>query len=268
MGTANKAFSKQTIKGAVMKIDSVEEIDSALIAELIAHLGLDAVKRQIPEIKAAAKLIFDSVTSGGNIYTFGAGHAQALAMEFSSRAGGLAIFQSMHLQDIREVRRDAFWDLRDSEPERIPENGLKVLDHHKVKNNDVVIIASQSGRNGAIVEMALECKKRGIKVIGLSSSKHSKSVDSRHPSALMLGAVVDLSLDNGSVIGDAVAELPDGKSICSASTVCFALIAQAINAEVTKLFMLNSLPAPLLVSANLDHGDKANSPLAFPATKI
>jgi len=268
MGTANKAFSKQTIKGAVMKIDSVEEIDSALIAELIAHLGLDAVKRQIPEIKAAAKLIFDSVTSGGNIYTFGAGHAQALAMEFSSRAGGLAIFQSMHLQDIREVRRDAFWDLRDSEPERIPENGLKVLDHHKVKNNDVVIIASQSGRNGAIVEMALECKKRGIKVIGLSSSKHSKSVDSRHPSALMLGDVVDLSLDNGSVIGDAVAELPDGKSICSASTVCFALIAQAINAEVTKLFMLNSLPAPLLVSANLDHGDRANSPLAFPAPKI
>jgi len=268
MGTASRSLRNQTIKGAVMKIDSVEEIDSALIAELIAHLGLDAVKRQIPEIKAAAKLIFDSVTSGGNIYTFGAGHAQALAMEFSSRAGGLAIFQSMHLQDIRQERRDAFWDLRDSEPERIPENGLKVLDHHKVKDNDVVIIASQSGRNGAIVEMALECKKRGIKVIGLSSSKHSKSVDSRHPSALMLGDVVDLSLDNGSVIGDAVAELPDGKSICSASTVCFALIAQAINAEVTKLFMLNSLPAPLLVSANLDHGDKANSPLAFPAIKI
>ena len=251
-----------------MKINRAEEIDSALIAELIAHLGLDAVKRQLPEIKAAAKLIFDSVTSDGNIFTFGAGHAQALAMEFSSRAGGLAIFQSMHLQDIRPEPRDAFWDLRDSQPERIPENGVKVLDHHKVKANDVVIIASQSGRNGAIVEMALECKKRGIKVIGLSSNKHSESVDSRHPSGLMLSDVVDLALDNGSVVGDAVAELADGKSICSASTVCFALIAQAINAEVTKLFMLNALPAPLLVSANLDHGDKANSPLKFPAIKI
>jgi uncharacterized phosphosugar-binding protein len=189
-------------------------------------------------------------------------------MEFSSRAGGLAIFQSMNLQDIREENRDAFWELRDSQPERIPENGPKVLDHHKIKKNDLVIIASQSGRNGAIVEMALECKKRGVKVIGLSSSKHSEAVDSRHPSGLMLGDVVDLSLDNGSVIGDAVAELPDGKSICSASTVCFVLIAQAINAEVTKLFLQNSLPAPLLVSANLDHGDKANSPLKFPAQKI
>ena len=251
-----------------MKVDRVEDIDSASIAALIADLGLNAVKRQLPEIKAAAKLIFDSVTSGGHVFTFGAGHAQSLAMEFSSRAGGLAIFQSMHLQDIRPERRDAFWDLRDSAPERIPENGIKVLDHHKVKANDVVIIASQSGRNGAIVEMALECKKRGIKVIGLSSNKHSESVDSRHPSGLMLSQVVDLSLDNGSVIGDAVAELPDGKSICSASTVCFVLIAQAINAEVTKLFFLNSLPAPLLVSANLDHGDKANSPLKFPAIKI
>ena len=251
-----------------MKVDRVEDIDSVLIAELIAHLGLDAVKRQVPEIKLAAKLIFDSVTRGGNVFTFGAGHAQALAMEFSSRAGGLAIFQSMHLQDISQEPRDAFWDLRDSQPERIPENGPKVLDHHKVKAHDVVIIASQSGRNGAIIEMALECKKRGIKTIGLSSSKHSESVDSRHPSGLMLSQVVDLSLDNGSVIGDAVAELPDGKSICSASTVCFVLIAQAINAEVTKLFFLNSLPAPLLVSANLDHGDKANSPLKFPAITV
>jgi len=251
-----------------MKIAKVEDIDSGKIAELIAHLGVDAVKRQLPEIKAAAKLIFDVVNSGGNVFTFGAGHAQSLAMEFSSRAGGLAVFQSMHLQDIRPERRDAFWDLRDSQPERIPENGIKVLDHHKIKENDLVIIASQSGRNGAIVEMALECKKRGIKVIGLSSNKHSDSVGSRHPSTLMLSKVVDISLDNGSVIGDAVAELPDGKSICSASTVCFVLIAQAINAEVTKLFLLNSLPAPLLVSANLDHGDKANSPLKFPAIKI
>jgi uncharacterized phosphosugar-binding protein len=251
-----------------MKFGSVEGIDSVLITELIAHLGLDAVKRQLPEIKKAAKLIFDAVNGEGNVFTFGAGHAQALAMEFSSRAGGLAIFQSMHLQDIRQAPRDAFWDLRDSQPERISENGPKVLDHHKVKAKDVVIIASQSGRNGAIVEMALECKKRGIKTIALSSNQHSESVDSRHPSGLMLSQVADLSLDNGSVIGDAVAELPDGKSICSASTVCFVLIAQAINAEVTKLFLLNSLPAPLLVSANLDHGDKANSPLKFPAIII
>ena len=124
-----------------MKVDEVEGIDSVAIAELIAHLGLDAVRRQLPEIKEAAQMIFAAVTSGGNVFTFGAGHAQSLAMEFSSRAGGLAIFQSMHLQDIRTERRDAFWDLRDSQPERIPENGLKVLDHHKIKENDLVIIA-------------------------------------------------------------------------------------------------------------------------------
>lgn len=248
-----------------MKVERVENIDPVLIAELIAHLGLEAVKRQVPEIKAAAQMIFNSATGGGNVFTFGAGHAQALAMEFSSRAGGLAIFQSMHLQDIRQEPRDSFWDLRDSQPERISENGPKVLDHHRVKANDVVIIASQSGRNGAIVEMALECKKRGIKTIALSSNKHSESVGSRHPSGMMLSEVADLSLDNGSVIGDAVAELPDDRRICSASTVCFVLIAQAINAEVTKLFFLNSLPAPLLVSANLDHGDTVNSSLKFPA---
>jgi uncharacterized phosphosugar-binding protein len=144
----------------------------------------------------------------------------------------------MHLQDIRHEPRDAFWDLRDSQPERIPENGIKVLDHHKVKANDVVIIASQSGRNGAIVEMALECKKRGIKTIALSSNKHSESVDSRHPSGSMLSQVVDLSLDNGSVIGDAVAELPDGKSICSASTVCLRSLHKQLMLKLPNYFCL------------------------------
>jgi hypothetical protein len=33
-----------------VKVDRVEDIDSVLIAELIAHLGLDAVKRQVPEL--------------------------------------------------------------------------------------------------------------------------------------------------------------------------------------------------------------------------
>jgi uncharacterized phosphosugar-binding protein len=244
-----------------IKIENIEEIDSLAIATRIAEISLEALRKQREEIKHAAQMIFDVSSQGGKIFTFGAGHAQSLAMEFSSRAGGLAIFQSMHLQDTRDVLRDAYWDLRDSKPERIPENGIKVLNHHGVSAKDLVIIASQSGRNGAIVEMALECKKRGIKVIGLSSLEHTLATESRHPSGLKLSEVCNLFLNNGSVVGDAVAELPDGRSICSASTVGFILIAQALNAEITKLFLENSITPPLLISANVDHGDSVNSAL-------
>ena len=242
-----------------LSFSDINEISSLEVAERISELALSAVRNQIQVLNSVATLITQTIVNEGKIFTFGAGHAQAFAMELSSRAGGLANFVSMHLQDIRKNSRDAFWDLRDSAPERLPENGPLLLDHHKVTQRDLVIIASQSGRNGAIIEMALECKRRGIPVVGVSSLEHSSGVDSRHPSGLMLFEVVDHFIDNGSVLGDAVAILPNGKSICSASTVCFALIAQVLNAEISKKLLQEGYPLPTLVSANLDHGDQVNA---------
>ena len=120
------------------------EID---VANLISSLGVNAVKSQLKEINEVAKMIVDVYSGGGKVFTFGAGHAQAFAMELASRAGGMSFYTSMHLQDFREKVRNANWDLRDSEPERQSENGIKLLNHHQVSNKDLVIIASQSGRN-------------------------------------------------------------------------------------------------------------------------
>lgn len=244
---------------ASLSVDSqLSEID---VANLISSLGVNAVKSQIKEISDVAKLIVDVYLAEGKVFTFGAGHAQAFAMELASRAGGMSFYSSMHLQDFRQKIRNANWDLRDSEPERKSENGIKLLDHHQVTSKDMVIIASQSGRNKAIIEMALECKRRNVKVIGIGSLLHASQSGSRHESGKRLLDVVDIFLNNGSVYGDATVEIPDGKRICSASTACFAIFAQVINFAVAKEMLLRGITPPVLVSANVDQGDSANATL-------
>ena len=234
------------------------EID---LANLISSLGVNAVKSQLKEINDVAKMIVDVYSAGGKVFTFGAGHAQAFAMELASRAGGMSFYSSMHLQDFREKVRNANWDLRDSEPERQSENGVKLLNHHQVTDKDLVLIASQSGRNKAIIQMAMECKARKIKVIGIGSLLHTSESISRHESGKKLLDVVDIFLNNGSVYGDATVEVPGGKRICSASTACFAIFAQVINFAVAKEMLSKGITPPVLVSANVDQGDSSNASL-------
>ncbi len=243
------------------RLDDTAQFNEVDLANLISSLGVNAVSSQLKEISQVAEMIVDVYSSGGKVFTFGAGHAQAFAMELASRAGGMSFYTSMHLQDFRQKIRNANWDLRDSNPERQSENGIKLLDHHQVTSKDMVIIASQSGRNKAIIEMAMECRARNIKVVGIGSLLHSLESVSRHESGKKLLDVVDLFLNNGSVYGDATVEIPNGGKICAASTVCFALFAQAINLAVAKSMISRDLAPPTLVSANVDQGDRANSHL-------
>lgn len=252
-------MSNLKLNGAKVVMEDPRNLDLAATMDHFLKLLRDAILNDTTNLEAVADEIVKTLLRGGKVFTFGAGHAQAFAMELTSRAGGLAFYQSMHLQDIRTKIRDAFWDLRDSAPERVPENGIRLLDHHKVTAKDLVIIASQSGRNGAPIEMALECQRRNIKIVGISSKRHTDSVASRHPSGQKLCEVVTHFIDNGSFIGDAALELPDGKSICSLSTIGFTLIAQSLNLLVVRELMIQGVTPPVLVSANLDHGDNANS---------
>ena len=56
-----------------------------------------------------------------------------------------------------------------------------VLAAHDIRPCDAGVVVSNSGRNAAPVEMALEMKKRGIPVIAITSVKHSGSAAPAHP---------------------------------------------------------------------------------------
>jgi uncharacterized phosphosugar-binding protein len=87
--------------------------------------------------------------------------------------------------------------------ERLEGYSMALLKLYKVSCKDVLIIISNSGRNTATIEMALEAKKLGCKVIAITSLKHSSKVTSRYEGGHRLFEIAHETIDTCADFGDA-----------------------------------------------------------------
>ncbi|HYG60633.1 MAG TPA: sugar isomerase domain-containing protein [Symbiobacteriaceae bacterium] len=224
---------------------------AAVIARMQATPG--------PAIREAAAMCASAILAGGVVQVFGAGHSRAFGMEMSGRAGGLV---PMHVFGLEEVAPPGRRGLALLDLERSPETAHALLGVFPILPADVFIIASNSGRNGCPVELALELKRRGHKVIAVTSLDHSSNVTSRHPSGLRLFELADVLIDNGAPFGDALLSAPGlRESVCAVSSVTGALIAQALTAEIIRLIGEAGAEPPVYISANVDGSDLHNAML-------
>lgn len=226
--------------------------DLAAHAPALISPAINAAAVNAHEIAVAAKEIADRVQSGGHLFGFGAGHAYAFAAELCSRAGGLPFWASMNLEDLRDSPRLTREQLHDSVPERDPAQGVALAKLHGVKRGDVIVIASQSGRNGASAEMAVWARSQGIYVIGVVSRAHSDAYPSRHPAGLKLVNECDLIFDLCTPAGDAVLVAESGKTVSSTSTIAFAFLAQLLNARIALELQTRGIDPQVITSANVD----------------
>jgi len=123
-------------------------------------------------IEQAAELIFQTIVNGGIVFTFGTGHSHELAEEVAYRAGSLVPVQPIlepSLTGSTEVVKSGFL-------EQLSGFAPIILDYHGVTTKDVLIVISNSGRNAAPVEVAMEARARKIKVIAVTSLSYSKAV--------------------------------------------------------------------------------------------
>ncbi|NLO87366.1 MAG: SIS domain-containing protein, partial [Firmicutes bacterium] len=99
-----------------------------------------------------------AIARGGLIHTFGTGHSHMVAEEIVYRAGGLApvnaILEPSLTGDTQVIKSEY--------TERMEGWGKIIVDYHQVGKDDVMIVISNSGRNGAPIEVAWECQKRGV----------------------------------------------------------------------------------------------------------
>ena len=220
-------------------------------AQAVLAPALEAATAEADVVSAVGRRAAEAIGAGHRVFAVGAGHAQAFAMELYHRAGGLPWVVDMNLEDLLTDKRDAGAQLADSQPERDPANGPRLLDYHSVAPGDVVLIASNSGRNGAIVELALECRRRGIYSAAFTSRAHSMAVASRHESGRRLLEVTDAVVDNHCPLGDATVAVPGLGRACAASTVSFALLAQMFTMSVIRYLLEHDQPVRVLLSANV-----------------
>lgn len=229
----------------------------ALITDTVERVGRD----QAEAVGRAAELITASLDEGGVLQAFGSGHSEALAMELAGRAGGLVPSNRIALRDLvlhgdqpRAVLDDPFL-------ERDPAFARRLLETAPVHPADVFAIASNSGINGVVVELAMQVKERGHRLIAFTSAEHSARSASRHPSGGRLADLADVVLDNGAPYGDAALPLPGGGAVGAVSSVTAAVLAQMIVAEVARRFVDRGEQPPIYLSANMEGGDEHNQAL-------
>ncbi|MFK9093813.1 sugar isomerase domain-containing protein [Bacillus salipaludis] len=227
-----------------------------------ANKYIQCVKEtQFSTIKRIAEILADCITKDGVIHVFGTGHSKSFAGEMAFRAGGLVPMHAMYLEDLLRKGVESVDDINDLDTERDPKVAHRLLALYDIRPTDAVILVSNSGRNGSMIEMAMELKSRGLPIICVTSLEHTKQVTSRHPSGKKLFEVADYVIDNCGPYGDALSFPGLETKVCAISSITGILIAQCLTAEIINNLTLNNHPIPAYISANVDGADEHNNAL-------
>jgi uncharacterized phosphosugar-binding protein len=174
-----------------------------------------------------------------------------LAEELFDRAGGLAAVNPIFDSGLM-LHESA---LTSTNLERLEGYAPIVLSRYTFSPQDVMIIISNSGRNAAPVEAALEARRHGMPVIAVTALAYSKSSSSRHSSGKRLFELADVVLDNCGVPGDGAVQvegLPE--RICPTSTIIGAALLHAVVYEAVSNLLAQGIQPAIIRSANLDLG--------------
>jgi uncharacterized phosphosugar-binding protein len=227
------------------------------LAPIMARVGRQAGG----PVQEAAELVVGLLRAGGIVQAFGTGHSEALAMELTGRAGGLVPTNRISLRDVVVFGGEPPDVLADEHLERDPSIAHRLYDLARPAAADVFVIGSNSGVNGSVVELARLVKRRGHRLIAITSFAQTAAVASRHPSGGKLIDQADVALDNGAPYGDAVLPLPSGGTLCAVSSITGTLLAQLVVAEVVRRLLEAGEAPPVYRSANVPGGDDHNSAL-------
>ncbi|MEW6455555.1 MAG: sugar isomerase domain-containing protein [Acidobacteriota bacterium] len=149
-------------------------------------------------------IIADCLKNDGIVNVFGTGHSRLIAEEAFYRAGGMISVNPL-LNEKLYFTKGA---IQASFTERNEDIVFEILKENKMESKDVGIVVSNSGINVAPVEMTIQMKKIGMKVISIVSLKQSKSSKSLHKSGKKLYELADVVIDNCGEYGDALISMP------------------------------------------------------------
>lgn len=208
---------------------------------------------QEESIKQAAEICADSIAGDGLVFTFGTGHGGFAALEMFPRTGGVTGFRPIvessiammhHVIGDQGTAQYRFLHTREG-------YGNAILRSHQIKEGDALILFSHSGINAVILDMAVEFKERGLKVIAVTSVPHSSQVQSRHSSGHRLYEIADVVIDTGIPLEDA-SQYIDGLEfpVGPTSTSIAVAVGHAINSSTSAALVARGETPMIMVNTN------------------
>lgn len=215
-------------------------------------------------IESAALAVSSCIAKGGMVHVFGTGHSHMLAEELFYRAGGLGNINPILEEDLM-LHLSAS---KSTEFERTPGLAAQILEKQVIGGNDVFILASNSGGNAVIEEMARLVKARGLTLIAVTSLQHATSSEAR-VDGVKLHQLADIVLDNHGIPGDACIEIAGFETrVGPTSSVIGAAMVNAVAVRATEILIRNGQSPTVFASSNTTQGEKHNSELVEELKKI
>jgi len=205
------------------------------------------VQGQEAAIQLAAQWVAETIVHDRIIHTFGTGHSHMIGLELFVRAGGLANVNAM----LDSIVMTAEGSRRSAEIEQVPGLARIIWDQHKIGQDDIIFVISNSGRNAMPIEMAQIAKQNGLKVIAITSVEQSNRYPSRHHSGKKLFDFADLVLDNRVPSGDGILHIA-GNLTGAVSTVSGVFLVNLIATEGMKIAADAGVKLPIYFSQNID----------------
>lgn len=216
-------------------------------ADKLMEVIRDIRDSQRENILAGARLAADTICNDGILYVFGCGHSHILSEEVFYRAGGLACVSPIVYEPLM-LHESATGS---GKLEKTQDLAEKVLAGYEFGPHDLLFVISTSGVNPVPVEVAVEAKRQGVKVVGISSGAYAE-VAPRNKHGLHLSEAVDLAIDNRVPYGDACLE-PEGlgQKMTPVSTVGGTFLLHSIFSEAVQLCLEAGCKPPVFISANI-----------------
>jgi uncharacterized phosphosugar-binding protein len=209
----------------------------------------------------AAEKLADQIAADRLIHVFGpGGHSNLAAQEIFFRAGGL-----MHVSAILdEGTLLSNGALRSMAIERTPGYGKVVIADRNLGEDDLLVLVNAYGINAALIDAALEARRRGVFLIGFSSREHAERTSSehpaRHPTRQNLHDVVDIAVDTKIAVGDAIVGISGmSERIAAASTFTNAFALNCLVIRTVAKLVERGIEPPVWRSGNAPGGDEANA---------
>lgn len=184
---------------------------------MLAKLWLENARKVMNEIEnsqmenigRAANIMSDSIESGRWVHTFGCGHATLPIEEMYPRIGGFVGFHPMielpltfftNIVGGMSVQQFVFL-------ERVEGYGKEIMKGWNFDPKDCMWLFSHTGINPVNIDVALDAKKAGMKIIVFGSAAEAKGKKSRHSSGKTLFDLADVVVDTCVPVNDASVSL-------------------------------------------------------------
>jgi uncharacterized phosphosugar-binding protein len=179
---------------------------------------------QIENIKKAATAMADTIERNRWVHTFGCGHATIPIEEMYPRIGGFVGFHPMVELPLTfftnitgEMGVHQFLFL-----ERVEGYGVEIMKSYDFDKHDTMWLFSHTGINNVNIDIAIEAKKRGMKVIVFGSAAEAMGKQTRHSCGKTIFDLADIVVDTCAPLQDASVTLKNHQDkIGPVSTMAF-----------------------------------------------